>query len=510
MPNGLTKSFEALLILVVIASIAVGATWMGGSPINTGVAQSLPLAAAPANGPAPGAQPAAAQPDATATGAPADAITATATADGATALPELTATLGLSAAAGLQTPVPFDSNIPADRLEPGDAPLLEQAPGTINFLLLGSDVSADNRFARTDTIIVASVNPDIPSVSMLSIPRDVHVRIPGQGKQKINTAFELGYMNNEPGGGPGFLALVMRKNFGIRIDHFVRIDFDGFVKAVDTLGGVEVLVECELHDTFPSKANPRKGIDFDVYPGKVTLTGQEALWYARSRWSTSDFDRARRQQKVLRAAFRKARDSNLFSNAISLFTDLRSNIETDIGLGDLPAFVDIARRLDDITLKNRVITFPIVKTLVRQDGQYVLEPQPGIQAYIAEALAPPVANRAQNRIAVEVYNGSSKTDMELIAAERLTWEGFLVLGKGVLQDRFDKTQIVDYGTVPKGSPIARLSSIFNVKRANVIGQADPSSPSAARIVLGEDYNSCPNTASIAGEVPVAPLATAAP
>jgi hypothetical protein len=303
---------------------------------------------------------------------------------------------------------------------------------------------------------------------------------------------------------------VIRKNFGIRIDHFVRIDFNGFIKAVDTLGGVEVLAECELHDTFPSKDNPRIGIDFDIYPGKVKLTGQEALWYSRSRWSTSDFDRARRQQKVLRAVFRKARDSNLLQNAVGLYGDFRDNIETDISIGDIPQFVDIARRLDDITFKNRVITFPIVKTLVRNDGQYVLEPQPGILSYVAEALSPPIANRVQTRVGVEVYNGSSKPDMELIAAERLTWEGFLVVGTGKVDERFAETQIIDYGTTPKGSPIARLSSIFSVKRNNIIGQADPSSPSAARIVLGDDYNSCPNTASIAGEVVVAPTTTPTP
>jgi LCP family protein required for cell wall assembly len=492
------RSFEGVLVLIVMASILFGATWLNGSPLtlNAQSRAALPAPDAPA-----AAAVAIATPGLVATVGTNDPIAAGA--DAITSTADAALSVGAVNSGSIATPVAFDTNFAPDALDADDAPLLQQAPGTLNILLLGSDASPDGRWARTDSIIIASVNPEAPSVSMLSLPRDLHVRIPGYGRDRINTAFERGIANNFPnGGGPGFLALVLRKNFGIRIDHFVRIDFEGFVKAVDTLGGVEVLAECELHDTFPDPANPKSkvGIDLDVFPGKATLSGQQALWYSRSRWSTSDFDRARRQQKVLRAALKKAKQSNLLSNAVGLFGDLRSNIDTDIGLGEVPTFVNIAQKLDGLAIKSRVITFPIVKTLVRSDGAYVLDPQPGILSYVAEALSPPVTNRAQTRIAVEVVNASSKPDMELIAAERLGWEGFNVLETSKIDERFPETQIIDYGTSPKGSPIARFSSIFTVLRKNVIGQADPSSKAAARIVIGEDYNSCPNTASIAGDV----------
>lgn len=510
MSKRVTRTFEALLVMAVLATIAFGATWLSGSPLNLSAQSALPLATVPASGAAPDG---AAQ--ATTPGGESVAVVAAATLDPnatlgpATVTPdgtapaadlEITSTPGVVNTTTVATPDAFDSTITAGDLDPEDAPLLQQAPGTLNFLLIGSDAAGDRRYARTDSMIIASVNPDIPSVSMLSIPRDTHVRIPGFGKDRINTAFERGYATDYPGGGPRFLALVLRKNFGIKIDHFVRIDFQGFIKAVDTLGGVEVLAECELHDTFPDPQNPKRGIDLDIMPGRVSLTGQQALWYSRSRWSTSDFDRARRQQKVLRAVFRKAKESNLLQNAIGLYGDFRDSIDTDIGISDIPALVDIARRLDDITIKNRVITFPVVKSLTRQDGAQVLEPQPGILSYVSEALAPPVGNRAQTRVGVEVYNGSSRPDMELIAVERLTWEGFLVVGFGKLDERYPSSQIIDYGTTPKGSPIARLANIFSVAKKDIIGQADPSSPSAARVVLGEDYNSCPNTYNLAADV----------
>jgi LCP family protein required for cell wall assembly len=511
MPKPLTRTFEALLILAVLAVVLFGATWLGTSPITLPRQPSVDAAGASTSA------------DAGPTPAPIDATIAAITTNGAPIDPEATAIPAAASdvvtptdaaqsassptsAAAQQPPTSLDANFGPSDLDANDAPLLEQAAGTINFLLIGSDASADRRYARTDSIIVASINPEIPSVSMLSIPRDTHVRIPGFGEDRINTAFERGYQSEYPGGGPRFLALVLRKNFGIHIDHFVRIDFQGFIKAIDTLGGIEVLAECELHDTFPDPQNPRRGIDLDVYPGRVSLTGQQALWYSRSRWSTSDFDRARRQQKVLRAVLRKARQSDLLQNAIGLYGDFRDNVETSVGIGDLTSLVDIARRLDDITIKNRVITFPVVKSVTRADGAMVLQPQSDILAYVAEALAPPVANRVQTRLGVEVSNASSRTDMELVAAERLTWEGFLVVGTETRQEKFPKTQIVDFSTSPKGSPIPRLRSIFDVAGEDVIGQADPSSPSVARIVLGEDYQSCPNTANIAADVVTQPAA----
>jgi polyisoprenyl-teichoic acid--peptidoglycan teichoic acid transferase len=297
---------------------------------------------------------------------------------------------------------------------------------------------------------------------------------------------------------------VLRKNFGIKIDHYARIDFEGFKQAVNTLGGVTVLVECELHDTFPDKSSPGGKIDLDVFPGKATLNGMQALMYARSRWSTTDFDRARRQQKVLRALFSKVKNSNMLQNALGLYQDFSQNVDTDLGLDTFPTFIDIATRLDNLAIKNRVVTYPVLKAFTRKDGAMVLLPTSDTIAYIAEALSPPAGNRAQTRPRVEVYNASGRKDMELVATERLSWEGFLVVASGELTDTVEaKTQIVDYTVTPKGSPIPRLASIFNVRKDYITPQLDPSSPTAARIVLGKDYNSCPSTASIAGDVPLA-------
>ena len=498
MPKSIMRGFELLLIGVVITSVLLGVSWatpnfspatqpntasvLPVDPTRQGDAflnpdgSSVSLNAAT---PAAGLDPVAPQTD---------------------AMMEATVTPGSINTTAVATPQKLV--VVQEGADPEDVPMIEQAPGTMNFLLLGTDASADMKYARTDSIMIASVNPDMPSVSLLSFPRDLVVRIPGFGEDRINTVFERGYVSDYAGGGPGFLALVLRKNFGIKIDHFVRIDFQGFVKAIDTLGGVQVLAECELHDTFPDKTSPNGKTDLDVMPGIVQLSGKEALWFSRSRWSTTDFDRARRQQKVMRAVLQKARSSNLFANAISLYGDFRSSMETDIGITDLPALVDIAQRLTNLQIKSRVITFGIVKAYSRpSDGASVLIKTDKTIPYIKEALSPPSGNQAHVLPMVEVYNGSHTADMELVARERLEWEGFNVLVADKMPaPEFEATQIIVYATSNKGSPVPRLQQIFGVRKQNVINQLDPSNLATARIILGDNYNSCPATASMGQDV----------
>ena len=434
----------------------------------------------------------------------------TATPKGATPTPRntarVTASATLSPTQAVPTPVPF--GVDAGDVTDKDAPLIEQSAGTINILLLGTDASTDVKNARTDSIMIASINPDIPSVSLLSFPRDLVVRIPDVGDDRINTVYQRGYRNKYPGGGPSFLALTLRKNFGIQIDHYAHIDFQGFIKAIDRLNGVEVLAECELHDTFPDKEVPKGKSDLDVLPGRVTLSGKQALWFSRSRLSTTDFDRARRQQKVMRAVLKKARDGNLLQNAIGLYADFRAHLDTDIGIGDLPALVSIAQNLDDLQIKSRVITYGIVNAYTSPSGASLLVRTEKTLPYIREALTPPADNQIQVLPVVQVYNGSKRVDMEAVAAERLNWEGFSVIKTGKTETPDQKeTQIIVYTTSSKGSPVPRLAKIFNVKPKNIIAQPNPMNPAAARVVLGANYNSCPATATQGLDVVLAPTAT---
>lgn len=482
MPRSISAIAHVALIALVVMALGLGVSWQP-APMPAS-APSTPVAILPPGAPTPMPAPGGASQPATPTPANAGAATP------AGALP--------TAIGPVAPPASLNKDV---KIEPGDAPLIDLAPSTINVLLLGSDAAADDRYARTDSIMVASINPDIPSVSLLSFPRDLQIKMIGHDDDRINTAMEYGNVQNYPGGGVSYLAAVLRKNFGIRIDHFARIDFTGFVMAVDALGGVDVLVECELHETFPDKASPNGRLDLDFYPGKMTLNGKAALGYSRARYSTSDFDRARRQQKVIRAIMSKALHGNLLQNALPLYGTFRQNIQTDVGVTDLPAFVDIARRMNDLSMKSRVLSFPAVKNFTRKDGASVLIPADDIRSYVIEALTPPITDRASTLPRVELVNATGKPDMGLVAAERLVMEGFNVVSMTVAAKQ-STTSIVNYAVTPKGSPVARLQQIFSVLNKNVDAQPDPSSIAAAQLILGANYDSCPNTYQQSGGVTI--------
>src|SRR6185436_17463744 len=128
-----------------------------------------------------------------------------------------------------------------------DSQILNNGQETVNFLLIGSDQRHGASF-RTDTMVVAILRPNEGQVSLISIPRDLWVSIPGSENQRINTAYENGELNDYPGGGAGLLKDTIQYNLGIRIDHTALIDFDGFRQIVNTLGGVDVPVSCPYTD----------------------------------------------------------------------------------------------------------------------------------------------------------------------------------------------------------------------------------------------------------------------
>src|SRR3989344_9613899 len=218
---------------------------------------------------------------------------------------------------------------------------LKETDGRTNILLVGIDKRSNVPYSYnvgngtvhkngflTDTIIVASLDTKTKKVSMFSIPRDLYVNVPSFGKvkeyyTKINALYSIGNNNNYSTGGIGLLTGKVEEITGLSIHYGVRIEFDGFRKSVDTLGGVDIVVD----KTFDDYSFPREGkedaicsdstfncqvehLHFDQ--GSTHMNGSLALKFVRSRKGTngegSDFARATRQQKVLLAAKDKALD----------------------------------------------------------------------------------------------------------------------------------------------------------------------------------------------------------
>jgi len=384
------------------------------------------------------------------------------------------------------TPTPHPLPMPAPM------PLVEQPSDVINILLLGSDQTPTGSVGRTDTIVIVSVNPDFPSVALLSIPRDFYAWIPSHGFDRVNTSYIYGERNGYPGGGPGLIKATIEYNLGIRVHYYARVGFDGFVKIVDALGGVDVAVECPLSDTFPDPDSPTGQTDVDWLPGIHHLDGKHALWYARSRWSTNDFDRNRRQQQVLRGLYHQVMTLDIIPKIPQLWGVLNEAIATDLGLDELLYLANVGSRLDMMNVKSRFVGRGVVQSWTAPNGAYVLVPYyEALGPLVSESLAPPASARAQQRaFRVEVWNGTPYEGLSHVAAERLRWEGFEVVSVGPADGTYPRTQIVDLTTSSKGSAISRLMRLYQRNNDDVVSQPTENSAVDFRVILGSDYDPC--------------------
>jgi LCP family protein required for cell wall assembly len=367
---------------------------------------------------------------------------------------------------------------------PEPAPLLDQPENVINILVLGSDQVGIDRVGLTDTIVVVSVHPELPSVSLLSIPRDFYAWMPGRGFGKINTAFSRG--------GPTLMEATIRHNFGIEIDYHARVGFDSFIRIVDALGGVDIAVECPLHDTFPDATSPSGQTDVDWEPGIYHVDGKHALWYSRSRWNTSDFDRHRRQQQVLRGLYRQVMRIGVIPQIPSLWSALRESVSTDLDLPGLVRLGAIGTRLDPIHVKSRFVGGTAVTPWTGPGGLYVLIPdQEALTKLVAESLAPPPRSQSrQPAWRVEVVNGTPHEDWGEVAAERLRWEGFEVVRVQRAGETLPHTQIVNFTTTADGWTLYRLARLYRRRGNDVVPQPTDQRDVDFRVLLGVDYDPC--------------------
>lgn len=386
---------------------------------------------------------------------------------------------------------------------PSAVPRIKQEDDVKNILLIGSDKGDGSGGYRSDTLIVVSVNKTANSVTMLSIPRDLYVFIPRSKAVmgRINSVINVA--KNMEGGPIPLLEQTILYNLGIPIHYYARVDFDSFRAIVDTLGGVDIPVTCDFQDwrLKDPALDPQDEDNWELFTlesGLQHLDGDTALWYARSRQvgragSGSDFDRHRRQQEVLRAMFRKAKQENLLLQIPSLYSQFGSAVETDMTLGDVLQFVQLALSLDDLNIRSFSIRSPYVQGWTTpNDNASVLLPAPDeFYKYIQRVMTAGGSNRAsQTPYSVEIWNGTTWADADELAAYRLSLEGLLVsIGTPDHAD-YTTTTIIDYTTSPKGSPIRELQKTLHVSDVNVVAQPDANSPVQFRVILGADYNSC--------------------
>ncbi len=229
-----------------------------------------------------------------------------------------------------RTPVP--TLRPTIEVDPAllDPPAADRA---LTVLLLGIDQRPDETYpSRTDAIALAHIDPQNQRVALLSLPRDLIVEVPGFGYSRINAASVYGELNPQTGGGVALTRRTVSNLLNVPIDYVVHINFNGFIGAIDALGGVTIDVEKEIYDP----AYPTMNYGYTVahfLPGPQTMDGATALMYARVRHPDSDFERMRRQQQVMVAALARLREQNsLFQiqSVAAITSAMRDYVQTDM------------------------------------------------------------------------------------------------------------------------------------------------------------------------------------
>jgi LCP family protein required for cell wall assembly len=257
---------------------------------------------------------------------------------------------------------------------PREAPVIPFADDVINIAILGSDARPLTGGHRTDTIMVASLDPTRGTVTLLSFPRDLYVFIPGWRVDRINVA--------DGRGGPDLVEQTILYNFGIPIDFWVRMEFGGFLSLIDSLGGVDVTIGRYYADECG-------GAWMAFPPGVQHMNGFTALCYARMRKAASDYDRLRRQQELVLAIFEKGVSLDALSRLPDLYQQFISMVDTDAGLSDLLPLLPLASQVaGDVSRIRRYAVDTTMATgwRVPSSGASVQLPNyEAIQAMLAEA-----------------------------------------------------------------------------------------------------------------------------
>lgn len=201
----------------------------------------------------------------------------------------------------------------------------------VNILIMGSDQRVGEIGFRTDTIILLSINTREPSASMISFPRDLYIYVPGWTYQRINTVMYFG--------GFPLMKETFQYHFGITLDHHIIVGLEAFMETIDSMGGIEVDVGQKLTDHRTGYGN------FTVKEGEYLMDGVTALWYARARYTTSDFDRSRRQQEIIAGIANRLLSINGLESADELYDIYHKYVATDLKWLDLAPLVPIAARI---------------------------------------------------------------------------------------------------------------------------------------------------------------------
>lgn len=384
-----------------------------------------------------------------------------------------------------------------------------EGDGRVNIALLGIGGGDHSGGNLSDTIMIASLDVKTKDVAIVSVPRDLYVKIPGYGYDKINAANAYGERDN--GNGGALAKQTFEANLGVPIHYYARIDFDGFKKAIDVVGGIDITNKSTLSDSeYPCDNNQYRSCGYLLKPGSYHMNGLQALKYARCRKGTcgDDYGRAARQQEVLVALRKKALSLGTLSNPAkiaSLIDVVGGNFKTDLSFGEIKKLVSIGKDIDTNKIINKVLTnnpndgsTPLVQN-GNIGGASVVIPTAGvgnftaIKAFMRSLF---VDNYIKTENAkIEIQNGTSRAGLAASTAALLKGYAYNVVSiTSADKTTYTKTVIYDYTGGKKPSTIKYLENRFKTKAtkatvptASTNTDGTTSTVPDIRIIIGSDY-----------------------
>lgn len=415
---------------------------------------------------------------------------------------------------GAAVPVAIASRKAVTKNTSGGAPALKkeavdpttlkgEGDGRINILLLGIGGAGHDGGNLSDTIMVASIDPRTKDVAMISIPRDMYVKIGDYGSSKINAAYAYGEMYDYEGGGLALAKSTVSKVLNVPIHYGIRVDFAAFRQAVDSVGGVDVNVPKALYDPLYPLGETGKYMVVNVPAGQQHFNGEQALQYTRSRETTSDFDRAARQQQVILALKEKATGLKTLSNPaamLGLVTAAGTHVQTDFQPNELTKLASIVKDIDTTKVSSKVLDTTNYLDQTTDQRGYIEYPKLGLYNYsdIQDFVHGLFADSylKQENAAVLVQNGTPKNGVALQVFKLLKGYGYNLM-PAATADRSDyaTTQIIDYSNGTKPYTIKYLEKRFAtkaVKQAKTATTVDPATGQPAAqpdvtVILGANY-----------------------
>jgi polyisoprenyl-teichoic acid--peptidoglycan teichoic acid transferase len=388
-----------------------------------------------------------------------------------------------------------------------------EGDGRVNLLLLGRGGEGHEGPDLTDTLLIASINPIQKEAALLSIPRDLYVKTSSGGYSKINAVFanaKYSALANSSSADPsrvqkaenaGFKAVedVIAARIGIPIHYHGIIDFAGFAKAINTVGGVNVNVP-ETGAVYENMWIMGQNYTLNVKKGPTHFNGLKALAYSRSRYTSArgDFDRSERQRMILVALKDKVLSAGTYSNPVKinqLMSDFGKHIRTNLSLNEVKRLYDIGSQIPSNKIASVGLADPPNNYLTTSfiDGQSVVIPRAGLDNY--KEIQHFVRNRlrdgflAKENAIVGIYNGTNIAGLATRTSEDLKSYGYNITKVGDSPTKGNqKTIVVDLSNGQKKYTRRYLENRFKTTVVKSMPSGSKINPGNADfvIILGQN------------------------